>query len=49
MIVASVVAWNQLIIYFLNDLLPDLSGEWFKLRLIWSTFQKILMKFVIAG
>jgi hypothetical protein len=35
-----VVAWNRLIIYFLNALLPDLFGEWFKLLLIWITFQK---------
>jgi hypothetical protein len=49
MIVVFVLAWNQLTIYFLNALLPDLSGEWFKLPLIWITFQKILMKFVIAG
>jgi hypothetical protein len=43
------VAWNLLTIYFLNVLLLDLSGEWFKLPLIWSTFQKILRKSVIAG
>jgi hypothetical protein len=35
-----VVAWNRLIIYSLNALLPDLCGEWFKLLLIWITFKK---------
>jgi hypothetical protein len=43
-----VVAWNRLNIYSLNALLLDLCGEWFKLHLIWITFQKTLMKSVIA-